>query len=178
MAAFVSRYAQAFADVVAQFHLGADAVDQQLKDFLAAWDSSGELREVFEDPSVPSLQKIAVLDDMSSKLGLAPQVRNLLAVLIHNDRISAVHEVVAEYHTELQRRLGVHQAEITTARELNEADKSALLAHVVELAHGRVEANIKLDASILGGVVVRIGSTVYDGSVLGRIERLKEELAS
>jgi F-type H+-transporting ATPase subunit delta len=115
---------------------------------------------------------------MSSKLGLAPQVRNLLAVLIHNDRISAVHEVVAEYHTELQRRLGVHQAEITTARELNEADKSALLAHVVELAHGRVEANFKLDASILGGVVVRIGSTVYDGSVLGRIERLKEELAS
>ncbi len=53
MAAFVSRYAQAFADVVAEFHLGADAVDQQLRDFLAAWDESGELREVFEDPSVP-----------------------------------------------------------------------------------------------------------------------------
>ena len=167
-----------FVDNMNVFVIYFNPLDQQLKDFLAAWDSSGELREVFEDPSVPSLQKIAVLDDMSSKLGLAPQVRNLLAVLIHNDRISAVHEVVAEYHTELQRRLGVHQAEITTARELNEADKSALLAHVVELAHGRVEANFKLDASILGGVVVRIGSTVYDGSVLGRIERLKEELAS
>jgi F-type H+-transporting ATPase subunit delta len=178
MAAFVTRYAQAFADVVAQFHLGADAVEQQLKDFLAAWDSSSELREVFEDPSVPSLQKIAVLDGMTSKLGLAPQVRNLLAVLIHNDRIHAVREVVAEYHKELQRRLGVHQAEVTTARELDDADKSALLAHVAELAQGQVEATFKLDASILGGVVVRIGSTVYDGSVLGRIERLKEELAS
>ena len=178
MAAFVTRYAQAFADVVAQFHLGADAVEQQLKDFLAAWDSSSELREVFEDPSVPSLQKIAVLDGMTSKLGLAPQVRNLLAVLIHNDRILGVREVVAEYHKELQRRLGVHQAEVTTARELDDADKSALLAHVAELAQGQVEATFKLDASILGGVVVRIGSTVYDGSVLGRIERLKEELAS
>jgi F-type H+-transporting ATPase subunit delta len=178
MAAFVSRYAQAFADVVAQFHLGADAVDRQLQDFLAAWDASHELREVFEDPSVPSSQKIAVLDGMTSKLELAPQVRNLLAVLIHNDRIGAVHDVVAEYHKVLQRRLGVHQAEITTARELNEADKAALLAHVAKLAHGRVEATFKLDASILGGVVVRIGSTVYDGSVLGRVERLKEELAS
>jgi len=89
-----------------------------------------------------------------------------------------VREVVAEYHKELQRRLGVHQAEVTTARELDDADKSALLAHVAELAQGQVEATFKLDASILGGVVVRIGSTVYDGSVLGRIERLKEELAS
>ncbi len=178
MAAFVTRYAQAFADVVAEFHLEADSVDQQLRDFLAAWDESSELREVFEDPSVPAAQKIAVLDGMKPKLGLAPQVRNLLAVLIHNDRIRAVHEVVAEYHAELQRRMGIHQAEVTTARELNEADKTALLAHVAELAQGRVDATFRLDASILGGVVVRIGSTVYDGSVLGRVERLKEELAS
>ncbi|WP_263353681.1 ATP synthase F1 subunit delta [Acidicapsa acidisoli] len=178
MAAFVSRYAQAFADVVAQFHLGADSVDQQLRDFLAAWDASGDLREVFEDPSVPAVQKIAVLDGMKSKLGLAPQVRNLLAVLIDHDRIGAVHEVVAEYHAELQRRLGVHQAEVTTARELNAEDKAALLAHVAELTQGRVDATFKLDPSILGGVVVRIGSKVYDGSVLGRVERLKEELAS
>jgi F-type H+-transporting ATPase subunit delta len=178
MAAFASRYAQAFADVVAQFHLGADSVAQQLKDFLAGWDESGELREVFEDPSVPNAQKIAVLDGISAKLGLAPQVRNLLAVLIHNDRIGAVHEVVEEYHKELQRRLGVHQAEVTTARELSAEDKATLLAQVAELAQGRVDASFKLDPSILGGVVVRIGSKVYDGSVLGRVERLKEEFAS
>ena len=178
MAAFASRYAQAFADVVAEFHLGADAVAGQLRDFLATWDASGELREVFEDPSVPAVQKIAVLDGMKGKLGLAPQVRNLLAVLIHNDRIGAVHEVVAEYQKELQRRLWIHQAEVTTARELSAADKAMLLAHVAELAQGRVEASFKLDASILGGVVVRIGSTVYDGSVLGRVERLKEELSA
>ena len=178
MAAFVSRYAVAFADVVAQFHLGADAVATQLNDFLASWDGSPQLREIFEDPSVPSTQKIAVLDGMKAKLGLAPQVRNLLAVLIDHGRIGAVHEVVAEYRAELQRRLGIHQAEVTTARELSGADKDALLKHVAELAQGRVEASFKLDPSILGGVVVRIGSTVYDGSVLGRVERLKEELSA
>lgn len=176
MAAFVSRYARAFADVVAEFHLGAAAVEHQLKDFLATWDASAELREVFGDPSVPSPQKIAVLDEMKVKLNLAPQVRNLLAVLIDHGRIGAVHEVVAEYRRELQQRLGVHQAEVITARELTAEDKAALLTHVVELAQGRVEASFKLDASILGGIVVRIGSTVYDGSVLGRVERLKEEL--
>lgn len=176
MSIFEARYAKAFADEVAQFHLPVESVSIQLKDFLATWDGSAVLREVLEDPSVPVAQKIAVLDGMKGKLGLAPQVRNLLAVLIQNDRIGSVHDVVAAYRAELQQRLGVHQAEVTTAREISAADKERLLAHVAELAKGRVEATFKLDASILGGVVVRIGSTVYDGSVLGRVERLKEEL--
>jgi F-type H+-transporting ATPase subunit delta len=178
MAAFASRYARAFADVISQFHLDAADVDKQLNDFLATWDGSGQLREVFEDPSVPAVQKIAVLDKMKGHLRLAPQVRNLLAVLIDHDRIGSVHEVVAEYHKELQSRLGIHQAEVTTARKLNAEDKAALLAQVAKLAKGQVEATFKLNESILGGVVVRIGSTVYDGSILGRVERLKEELKS
>jgi F-type H+-transporting ATPase subunit delta len=178
MALFVSRYAKAFADVVAELHLGAAAVDHQLKDFLATWDASAQLREVFKDPSVPSAQKIAVLDQMKDKLRLAPQVRNLFAVLIDHGRIGAVHEVIAEYRKELQQRMGVHQAEVITARELNAEDKASLLNLVAELAQGKVEASFKLDPSILGGVVVRIGSTVYDGSVLGRVERLKEVLSS
>jgi F-type H+-transporting ATPase subunit delta len=61
---------------------------------------------------------------------------------------------------------------------LNAADKATLLAHVAKLANGRVNATFRLDPALLGGVVVRIGSTVYDGSVLGRVERLKEVLAS
>jgi len=176
MAAFVSRYARAFADAVAEFHLGAPEVEKQLNDFIASWDGSAELREVFSDPSVPAVQKIAVLDAMKGKLRLAPQVRNLLAVLIEHDRIGAIHEIVAEYKKELQQRLGVYQAEVTTARKLSADDKAALLEQVAKLAKGQVEATFTLDESILGGVVVRIGSTVYDGSVLGRVERLKEVL--
>jgi F-type H+-transporting ATPase subunit delta len=178
MAAFASRYARAFADVVAQFHLGAPEVDKQLADFLASWDESPELREVFGDPSVPAEQKIAVLDAMKGKLKLAPQVRNFFAVLIEHGRIGSVHEVVTEYRKELQRRLGISQAEVITARKLNNEDKAALLEQVKVLAKGQVEATFTQDASILGGVVVRIGSTVYDGSVLGRVERLKEVLES
>jgi F-type H+-transporting ATPase subunit delta len=176
MTAFVSRYARAFADVVAEFHLGAPEVEKQLHDFLASWDGSPELREVFSDPSVPAIQKIAVLDAMKGKLRLAPQVRNLLAVLVEHDRIGAIHEVVTEYQRELQQRLGIHHAQVTTARKLSADDKAALLEHVEKLAKGRIEASFTLDPSILGGVVVRIGSTVYDGSVLGRVERLKEVL--
>ncbi len=176
MSLFAARYAHAFADVVASASLDSAIVDRQLSDFLAAWDESPALREVFADPSVPAVQKVAVLDSMNRILNLLPQVRNLYAVLIDHSRITAVHEVVAEYRSESRRRMGISQAEIVTARELNSSDKSALLAHVAELAHGQVEAAFRLDPAILGGVVVRIGSTVYDGSVLGRVERLKDVL--
>jgi len=178
MALFVSRYASVLADVVAEFHLGAVEVDKQLKDFLAAWDESAELREVFGDPSVPAAQKIGVLDAMKGKLHLAPQVRNFFAVLIEHDRIGSVHEIVTAYRQELQQRMGIHHAEVITARELNAQDKAAMTEHVAELVKGRAEVAFKLDESILGGVVLRIGSTVYDGSVLGRIERLREVLAN
>jgi F-type H+-transporting ATPase subunit delta len=182
MSVFAARYARAFADVVGQIGEnetgGATAVEKQLNGFLAAWDESPELREVFGDPSVPVTQKVAVIDAMKPKLHLAPHVRNFLAVLIEHDRITAVHEIVAEYHKELQERLGIHQAEIVTARELNSEDKAALVEKIGTLVHGKVDATFTLDKSILGGVVVKIGSTVYDGSVAGRFERLREELSN
>jgi F-type H+-transporting ATPase subunit delta len=178
MSAFVSRYARAFADVVASAKLDAAALDRQITDFLATWDGSAELREFFANPAVGAPQKIAVLDKLNSKLGLQKELRNLLAVLINNDRIANVHEVAAAYRAELQERQGIRQAEIVTARELGEQERGSLVASVGQLARARVQATFKLDKDILGGTIVRIGSTVYDGSVRGRLERLREELAS
>jgi F-type H+-transporting ATPase subunit delta len=124
------------------------------------------------------VQKVAILDKMNAKIGMMRQVRNLIAVLINNGRIGHVHEVVAAYRAELQARQGIRQAEIVTARELSEQERNALLAGVGNLAGARVQASFTLDKTILGGTVVRIGSTVYDGSVRGRLERLKEALTA
>jgi F-type H+-transporting ATPase subunit delta len=176
MAAFVARYARAFADVVTAEKLDTAALDRQLADFLATWDGSAELRELFANPAVPTLQKVAILDKLNAKMGLQKELRNLLAVLIKNDRIGQVHEVALAYRAELQERMGIRQAEIVTARELSVEERSVLVTGVGELAGSRIEPSFKLDTSILGGTVVRIGSTVYDGSVRGRLERLKEAL--
>jgi F-type H+-transporting ATPase subunit delta len=176
MAAFVSRYARAFLDVVTAARLDTAALDRQFADFEATWDGSPELQAFFDNPAVTTLQKVAILDKLNAKLGTQKELRNLLAVLINNGRIAQVHEVAAAYRTELQKRLGIRQAEIVTARELGSEERSALLAGVGELAGAQVQASFKLDKSILGGAVVRIGSTVYDGSVKGRLERLKEQL--
>ena len=174
--AFAARYARAFADVVASARLDAAALDRQFHDFLATWDGSTELREVFLNPAVPAVQKVAVLDKLNAKMGLQRELRNLIAVLINHDRIGAVHEVATAWRAEMQERLGIRQAEIVTARELNEGERTELLAGVGKLAGARIDPTFKLDPAIIGGTVVRIGSTVWDGSVRGRLERLKEAL--
>ena len=178
MAAFVARYARAFADVVTQEKLDTAALDRQMDDFLLTWDASAELRDLFVNPAVAALQKVAVLDKMNAKLGLRKELRNLLAILINNDRIGDVREVVLAYRAEMQERRGIRSVEILTARELSEKDRKGLVAGVGKLAGAEIQASFKLDKSILGGTVVRIGSTVYDGSVRGRLERLKEALVA
>jgi F-type H+-transporting ATPase subunit delta len=178
MAAFVARYARAFADVVTAEKLDTAALDQQFNDFLATWDESAELRDFFVNPAVAATQKIAILDQLNIKLGLRKELRNLLAVLIKNDRIGEVRDVAEAYRVELQARQGIRPVEIVTAREINEEDRAGLLAGVGKLAGAKIQASFKIDQSILGGTVVRIGSTVYDGSVRGRLERLKEALVA
>lgn len=177
MAAFVSRYAHAFLDVVTSAHLDTAALDKQIADFEATWNGSHELQIFFENPAVAAKQKVAILDKLNAKLGLQKELRNLIAVLIDHDRIKSVLEVFAAYRAELQERMGIRQAEIVTARELSGDERNELLAGVGKLAGAKIEAQFKQDKSILGGAVVRIGSTVYDGSVRGRLERLKEALA-
>jgi F-type H+-transporting ATPase subunit delta len=176
MAAFVARYASAFADVVTAAKLDTAAIDSQLTDFLATWQGSPELREFFENPAVPATQKVEILDKLNARMGLQKELRNLIAVLIDNGRIGHVSEVAAAYRRILQEQMGIRPAEITTARELGNDEREKLIAEVARLAGARIDASFKLDKSILGGTVVRIGSTVYDGSVRGRLERLKESL--
>lgn len=176
MAAFVSRYANAFADVVTAAKLDTAAIDTQLTDFLATWSGSLELREFFENPAIPASDKVAILDKLNVKLKLQKELRNLIAVLISNGRIGQVGEVAEAWRTLLQQQQGIRPAHIVTARALDKTEQDALVAEVAKIAGSRIEASFTQDASILGGTVVRIGSTVYDGSVRGRLDRLKEAL--
>ncbi len=176
MSIFASRYARAFAEAVEGAKLDAADIDRQLEDFAFAWRESRELRQVLESPVFTSEQKVGVLDKLNEKIGLSPIVRNFLAVLIDHNRIGAFEEVVAEYRREIDRRGGISEAEIVSARVLGEDERQELEAQIGKLAGGRVKARYREDQALLGGVIVTVGSTVYDGSVRGRLDRLKEEL--
>ena len=119
-----------------------------------------------------------MLDKMNAKLAMQKELRNLLAVLIDHGRIAQVVEVSEAYHALLQQRMGIYPIEVISARPLDAGERTALEAEAARLAGGRIEASYREDASVLGGAVVRIGSTVYDGSLRGRLDRLKEALTA
>lgn len=178
MAAYALRYARAFADVIAEAHLSYDLVKQQLNDFTAAWEAAADLREVFLDPSFPQPEKLAILDRLNAKMQLASQVKNFIAVLLHHNRMDVYGEILDEFEKEMNSRLGIAVVEVTSARGLDEPERQALILKIGELVHGKVEATFREDPELIGGVIVRVGSTVYDGSVRGRLAALEEQLAA
>jgi F-type H+-transporting ATPase subunit delta len=178
MAAITLRYAHALEQVITSLHLDPAAALSQLKDFAGTLDGSRELREVLNDPSIPNLQKLKVLDAIGARLGMFPQVRNFIAVITEHQRLHELNEIVEEFAAAADRDAGVSDAEITSALPLNDADRTELEAQVGKLAGGRIRATYHEDAALLGGAIVKLGSTVYDGSVRGQLQQLKQRLIS
>lgn len=178
MSVVALRYAHAFASVAAAHHLDVAAVEQQLADFSGTLASSVDLREVLMNPSIASSQKLKVLDAMAPRIGMFPQVRNFLAVIIDHGRLADLGEILTEYHAVADEQSGLVEAEVTSAHDLNADDRAELESQVEKLAGGRVRTTYRQDAALLGGAVVRIGSTVYDGSIRAQLQQLKQRLVS
>jgi F-type H+-transporting ATPase subunit delta len=178
MSAFAARYARALADVVLSAKLSPAEVWRQLNDFAATFAGSKDLREALLNPSLSTAKRVAILDAVNQRVGVGPQVRNFLAVLISHERLPALHEILEEYRVEMNRRLSISDADVVTARPLGDQERAKLEEQVAELAGTRVNATFRQDKSLIGGAIVRIGSTVYDGSVRGRLEVLKKRLMS
>jgi F-type H+-transporting ATPase subunit delta len=174
----VTRYARAFVDVVMGDRLDANRTLQELRTITATNQSSSDLRKVWESPAIPAQQKRGLLDAIVAKEKISRQVRNFIAVLIDNRRIALLNEVLADFEKELNSRLGFAEAQITSARELSDAERRALESQVEKLVGQKVRARYGRDESILGGAVVQVGSTIYDGSVKGQLERIREQLSS
>jgi F-type H+-transporting ATPase subunit delta len=105
-------------------------------------------------------------------------VRNLIAVITDHQRLHELNEIVTEYAALADQDAGWADAEITSARALNAEDRAELEAQVGKLAGSRVRATYLEDSSLLGGAIVKVGSTVYDGSVRGQLQQLKQKLVN
>jgi F-type H+-transporting ATPase subunit delta len=178
MASVPSTYARAFADVVFSARLDAARAVGGLRQITALVEQSAELRRVWENPAVPAEQKRKLLDVIAERDGIDRPVRNLIAVLIDHRRLNFLPRIVEQFERELDRRMGLADAQISSARELGDAEKRSLEAEIAKLTGKKVRAQYGLDASLLGGAVVRIGSTIYDGSVKGQLEKIKEAISS
>ena len=178
MASVANTYARAFADVVFDARLDAAKAVGDLRQIAGLFGESAELRRVWENPAVPVEQKRRLLDVIVKREGIEKQVRNLLAVLIDRRRLPFLPRIIEQLEKELDARLGFAEAQISSARQLGDAEKHALEAQIGKTTGKKVRASYTLDPTLLGGAFVRIGSTIYDGSVKGQLEKIKEAISS
>lgn len=178
MAAFANRYARALADVVLAQKLDPNTVTVQLQEVTSMVAENPDLLNVWTNPGVPLGQKIRLLDAIVARESYEKHVRNFVAVLIQHGRIHAIAEITREFLREMDTRMGYAEAEIVSARTLPAPERRALEDQVGRLTGKRVRALYTQDESLIGGAVVKIGSTIYDGSVRGQLQRMKEEIAA
>ncbi|HZQ42811.1 MAG TPA: ATP synthase F1 subunit delta [Acidobacteriaceae bacterium] len=179
MAVVDLRYARALAAVISDQQLDLIAAQGQLESFANLLDESVELREVLQNPSIPEVQKLKVLDALAPRLGLSRPIRNFIAVLTHHQRLHEIRDMISAYANIADEDSGIAEVEITTARPLDPDNRRLLEQQVARLAgEPRIQATYREDPSLLGGAVVKLGSTVYDGSVRGQLEQMRQRLAT
>ncbi|PYY01351.1 MAG: ATP synthase F1 subunit delta [Acidobacteria bacterium] len=176
MASFVGIYARALADVVIDRKLDANRVTEELNSLETFLRESADLRTIWDTPSVGSEQKLKLLDAIAKKARLLSEIRNFAAVLISNGRIHAFNQIAREAIAQINEQLGIANAEIISTRELGAEEKHRLEAQVAKAAGKKLRVRYSLDLGLVGGVLVKVGSTVYDGSVRGQLQRIREQI--
>ncbi len=179
ISAAAARYARAFADVILSpgGGLEPDSALQQLRALEGVVEESSDLRHALNSPAVQNSQKRAIVARFADELGTARMTRNFLFVLIDHGRVALLPQIIESFEAEIDRRLGFARAEVTSARTLAPPQQAAIEAGLAQATGKQVRARYEVDPSLIGGVVARIGSTVYDGSIRGQLGKMRREIA-
>ena len=171
------QYANALAEIALE-QGAAEPARKQLAEFASMYEESTELRNFLGSPAVDRETKHAVIEKLGARVGASRIIRNFLFVLIDNGRTHNLPEILTTFERVLQERQGVAEAEVASARELNESQKSGLLKTLQKVTGKKIQAKYTLEPQLLGGAVVRIGDTIYDGSVRKQLDQLRARLAA
>ena len=170
------RYAKALADVISE-RGETQAVASEISAFAHLVEQNPELRDVFASPVIATERKRAILNSLLAKLQLRQTTINFLQLLLTNQRLHQIDAVQSSLAKELDERAGVVSAEITTARALAANEQEALLTQLRQVTGKQVRVNFKIDPDIIGGVVTRIESLIYDGSIKNQLALMKQQLS-
>jgi len=174
--ASAARYARALFDVALQ-ESDPVQIERDLASFAGLMSSNAELQGVLTNPAVPVAPKRQITDALAKRLNVAPPAHKLLSLLAERDRLAIVPDLLAVYRERLMEHQQVVRAEVTTAEPLSDDRVAQLQQQLASVTGRRVDMKTSVDPAIIGGVVTRIGSTVYDGSIATQLAKLREKLA-
>jgi F-type H+-transporting ATPase subunit delta len=171
------RYAEAAADVAIAKNQ-VEQIDAELNAFATLMKSNRELYEVFASPVLSNEQKGKVLKALVERTKPSQTTANLLKVMLANYRLHILDAVYQQFKRQINERKGLVNVEVTTAQDLNADEQDILNRRLQELTGKQVQIHFKTDAALIGGVVTKIGSVEYDGSIRTQLEAVKQKLKS
>jgi F-type H+-transporting ATPase subunit delta len=174
--AVARRYATALADVVTE-RGEAREVQEELSLWASMMQTNAQLMEVFSNPTILYEQKRNVLSTLIKRTRVRPTTANFLSVLLQNQRLAQLGEINKRFTQVLDERAGVVSAQVTTAHPVAETSQQALRSTLASMTGKDVRLSFTTDEELIGGIVTRIGSTIYDGSVRSQLQQFKEKLA-
>ena len=171
------QYANALADI-ALAQGAATPVTKQLADMGSLYAESAELRNFLTSPAVDRAAKHGVIEKLLARIGGGKILRNFLFVVVDHQRAHVLPEMIRAFQEVVRQRQGIAEAEVSSAVELSAAQKAELAFTLERLTGKRVETKYSLEPGLLGGAVVRIGDTIYDGSLRSRLNEIRARLAA
>jgi len=171
------QYANALADIALE-QGAAEPVLKQLSEFGAAFAASAELRTFLAAPGLSREAKHGVIEKLAARMGASKVIRNFLFVMIDNQRTPLLPDILEAFQEVLRRRQGVAEAEVSSAVKLSDTQKAQLLQTLERLTGKKIQAKYALEPELLGGAVVRIGDTIYDGSLRSRFNEMRARLTA
>ena len=178
--AVANRYARALADAIMApgSGLAPEAATLGLADFSAAVNESAPLRAALTSPAVAVIRKRAVISKLCDAMGAHKLIRNFLYVVVDHGRIASLPEIAVAFQTAVDERLGRVQATVSAAAPLDAARQDSLRAELARMTGKQVRCEFQIKPELIGGVSVRIGSTIYDGSARGQLDALAAKLSA
>jgi F-type H+-transporting ATPase subunit delta len=169
------QYANALADI-ALAQGAADPTVKQLTDFGTTFADSAELRNCLASPAVTRDAKHDVIEKIVARLRAGKIIRNFLFLIVDHRRTNALPEIIAAFQEVIRQRQGIAEAEVFSAVELNTTQRKQFAQTLERITGKKIEAKYSLDPALLGGALIRVGDTIYDGSVRSRLNEMRARL--
>jgi len=176
--ALASHYARALAEAVTapQSDVTAEQAAADLRVVAGVLEGSPDLQRCLLSPAIPRDRKEAVADILAREFKMHRLVRNFLHVVVHHRRVADLRGVILEFERIIDERTGFERADIVSATELSRAQEQEIIAALEKTSGKRIRPHFKTDPSILGGVIARLHSIEFDGSLLGGLNALRQQL--
>jgi F-type H+-transporting ATPase subunit delta len=171
-----TRYARALFDVALKERADLATIERELSEASTFIAGNDALNRALSNPAIPVAKKKAVMEQLLERSPVTPVLSRLLLLMAERDRLMLLPELAQAYRVRLMEHQQVVRAEVTTAIPLPPDRVSALQQGLASATGRQVQLDTRVDPSIIGGAVARIGSTVYDGSVTTQLQRLKQQL--